>query len=332
VSDVTEIPAALTGHYSMPEWSLFNRNRLAKQMAKAMAEHLSGCEQCQRLVDQLPPPPRRSLGRPVPNVLYKWPTDLEKDIQAVLASLPENGGAVVRFAGDWKVEGLINYLVSLVTARLFHKKKRYAAAGILQYSDVVPAIPLLSSGEPVDVAILLNAHTYENLGEWDKPILGKFIFQLGELSAREKKGIKPDFVLQIDQTQEHKLEQYISFIKAAIHSGSPAIRAGILANGLFCDWYMPLLETDYLDRPERIPFVTVEDLEGQPFDYVCAEGGSWMVNHCLLQEPLSALEALKKDLDWLSMRLPNPATRRRIDEAWQKLRDQKLAASGLHLA
>lgn len=294
-------------HPSSVVWALFLRTGLPMSRTADMAEHLGICGRCRKVVDALPSPPRRILGRPVPAPPGVTILDLENETRKLLSQI--RAGSVIRIGGAWHSETLLYQVLALAIARLERQRADVCIAGLVRHLDASPPPP------PRPIAILLEAPTYKGFERWLEPEATQTRILVGETEAWLRQGMHPDLVMERDAA-ESDLVSYMERIEGGARSDRRVVRAAVLASALSVDWPMTLLEPAYLEGAP-LPFVSVEDLAAQPTGYVSVEG-QWLAGHVLRNQPQLA-EALWRDLRAVDSGLPE-SMRFRLARQWRHWR------------
>ena len=264
--------------------------------------------------------------------MLKNPFEVERDVLAVLDLLDSKD--VIRLAGDWRSEGVVYEVVSLVLARLTRKgwSKSVSGAGFGYGRPLAPA--------DVHAAVLLQAPCYESNAKdvrrdrppggepntapghvvrgskleeagWLTPAHGRVRILVGELSEWERIGERPDYVVAIPDSAEEKLGLVRALIVATAQSPGPGIRAALLANVCGLDWPIELLFEDYQTCHLNLPFAAVEDAAScRPLGVVCGVWGLWLPAQVLLRDFPEAIPKLLDAWSVFAERVPETVASR----------------------
>lgn len=217
-------------HPSLESWKLFLDRRVDPQTGRQMAAHLENCAKCGRIYLALPGPPYRALGRPVPPYLGLPVEAAQAEVCRLVecCSHLHRTGGVLPVMAQWPNETLLFRTLAVAASRM----KRWGLAVCVEGFIYGRAEP--PSRPDADVAILVGASMYSNLGSWMEERPGKVVLLAG--CERGLRGTAPYRICSRDESITIRaMSREREAARAALSAEDPAQVQGMLSAAMGCD-------------------------------------------------------------------------------------------------
>lgn len=234
------------------------------ELTVRIGTHLGECSRCIKRLDEFPKGPMHCLGRPMPEE-HCGLMKVEREVVSLVAAL--NHGSVIKVGGDWQNQEFCYSICAIAAGRIERKGRTTSISGRL-LDDSETALP------KSQVAVLLEAPTFENLGVWVKPSKRQARLLIGETAMWRKRGIEPDALIESEPKNEMALSSYFADLKVG-WQGSIEQKMAILMAGLNCD-------IPYQGEP-LFPLVALRNNEGKKLPW-CSTSGTWLTREFLRRQ------------------------------------------------